>query len=167
MSGASAVVIGNTIGEGDIPRAKREGNTYILISILFGLLVIPVLMLLENPYIGMYNITDTTREITHGMMVCTYFMLPIQTIAYVTSKGILRGGGDTKFLLFADSTMVWFVSLPLGALGGLVFGWPTVWVYAILRVEYPLKGVVCMFRYFSWNVKGKEEINKDDIKSIL
>ncbi|MBE6992196.1 MAG: MATE family efflux transporter [Ruminococcaceae bacterium] len=149
MSGASAVVIGNTIGEGDIPRAKREGNTYILISILFGLLVIPVLMLLENPYIGMYNITDTTREITHGMLVCTYFMLPIQTMAYVTSKGILRGGGDTKFLLFADSTMVWFVSLPLGALSGLVWNLGPVITYFFLRVEFPLKGLICLARYIT------------------
>lgn len=32
MAGASAVVIGNTIGTGDIPRAKREGNTYVLLA---------------------------------------------------------------------------------------------------------------------------------------
>ncbi len=149
MSGASAVVIGNTIGEGDIPRAKREGNTYILLSILFGLIVIPILMLLEDPYIGMYNITDTTREIAHGMLICTYFMLPVQTMAYVTSKGILRGGGDTRFLLFADSTMVWLVSLPLGALSGLVWHLGPVVTYFFLRVEFPLKGLICLARYMT------------------
>ena len=149
MAGASAVVIGNTIGEGDIPRAKREGNTYVLISVLFGLLVIPILMLLEQPYFGMYNITETTRAIAHGMLNITYFMLPIQTMAYVTSKGILRGGGDTRFLLFADSTMVWFVSLPLGALSGLVWGLGPLWTYFFLRVEFPLKGIVCLIRFLS------------------
>ena len=149
MAGASAVVIGNTIGEGDIPRAKREGNTYVLLSVLFGFLVIPILMLLEQPYIGMYNITETTRAITHGMLICTYFMLPIQTMAYVTSKGILRGGGDTRFLLFADSTLVWFVSLPLGALSGLVWNLGPVWTYFFLRIEFPLKGIVCLVRFLS------------------
>lgn len=149
MSGASAVVIGNTIGEGDIPRAKRESNTYVLLSILFGLIVIPILMLLEQPYIGMYSITETTRAITHGMLNITYFMLPIQTMAYVTSKGILRGGGDTRFLLFADSTLVWFVSLPLGALSGLVWGLGPLWTYFFLRVEFPLKGIVCLIRFLS------------------
>ena len=40
MAGASAIVVGNTIGEGDLSRAKREGNTYILLSFLFGLVMI-------------------------------------------------------------------------------------------------------------------------------
>ena len=149
MAGASAVVVGNTIGEGDIPRAKREGNTYVLISVLFGLVCIPILMLLEQPYIGMYNISETTRAITHGMLICNYFMLPVQTMAYVISKGILRGGGDTRFLLFADSTLVWFFSLPLGALSGLVFHWGPVVTYLLLRLEFPLKGIVCLIRYLS------------------
>ena len=149
MSGAAAVVIGNTIGEGDIPRAKREGNTYILLSFLIGLVLVPILMLLEQPYVGMYNISETTRTLVHGMLICNFFMVPVQTMAYVTSKGILRGGGDTRFLLLADSSMVWFVSLPLGALSGLVWGLNPVLTYLFLRIEFPLKGIICLIRYFS------------------
>ncbi len=147
MAGASAIVIGNTIGAGDIPRARREGNTYMLLSILFGLALIPVLLLLEGPYTSLYDIEPSTRALTHGMLLCNCAWLPIQTNAYVTSKGILRGGGDTRFLMFADSSTVWLISLPLGALAGLVWGMGPVWVYCFLRLEYPLKGVVCMIRY--------------------
>ncbi len=150
MGGASAIAIGNTIGTGDISKAKREGNSYMLLSILFGILLIPVLLLLEKPYLDFYEVSGDTLALCHGMLMVNCFFMPMQTNAYVSSKGILRGGGDSRFVLYADSSLVWFLSLPLGALGGLVFGWPTVWVYAILRVEYPLKGVVCMFRYFSW-----------------
>lgn len=149
MAGASAIIIGNTIGEGDIPRAKRQGNTYTLLSFLLGLLIIVPLLLLEKPYIGMYNINETTQKIVHDMLMCNCFMLPIQTIAYVTSKGILRGGGDTRFLLLADSSCVWFISLPLGALAGLVWHLSPLWIYFFLRVEYPLKGLVCLVRFLS------------------
>ena len=76
-------------------------------------------------------------------------MMPMQTIAYVTSKGILRGGGDTRFLLLADSSMVWLVSLPLGALAGFVWHLAPVWVYFFLRIEYPLKGLICLIRFLS------------------
>ena len=89
-----------------------------LLALAIGLIAIPVLLLLEQPYLSLYNINDTTRQIAHGMILCTCFMMPMQTIAYVTSKGILRGGGDTRFLLAADSSLVWLVSLPLGALAG-------------------------------------------------
>lgn len=160
MGGASAIAIGNTIGSGDIPKARREGNSYMLLSILFGFLLIPILLLLEKPYLNFYEVSGETLALCHGMLMVNCFFMPMQTNAYVSSKGILRGGGDSRFVLYADSSLVWFLSLPLGALGGLVFGWPTVLVYAILRVEYPLKGVVCMFRYFSW--KWIKEIKAAD-----
>ena len=150
MGGASAIAIGNTVGSGDIAKAKREGNSYMLLSIAFGAVLIPILMLLEKPYLGFYDVSGETLRLCHGMLMVNCLFLPLQTNAYVSSKGILRGGGDTRFILLADSALVWLLSLPLGALGGLVWGWGGVLVYAMLRVEYPLKGVVCMFRYFSW-----------------
>ena len=149
ISGASAVVIGNTIGEGDIARAKREGNSYVLLAALIGLVGIPILLLLERPYVGLYAIGAATRAMTHSMFVLNCWMMPFMTMAFMTSKGILRGGGDTRFLLLADSSCVWFISLPLGALAGLVWGMSPAWVYFFLRVEYPLKGLVCLVRYFS------------------
>ena len=147
MSGASAVVVGNTIGEGDLQRAKRESSTYIVLSFLFGLVIILPLALLEGPYTSLYSIGAETRSIVSGIMLCNYFMLPLQTVAYVISKGILRGGGDTRFLLLADSSCVWFISLPLGALGAFVWHLPAFWVYFLLRLEFPLKGIVCFIRY--------------------
>ncbi len=150
MAGAAAIAIGNTIGSGDIPKAKRESNSYMLISIVFGIVLIPILLLLEKPYLSFYDVAEETLALCHGMLLVNCVFMPMQTNAYVSSKGILRGGGDTRFLLLADSTLIWFLSLPFGALTGLVLGWNPVWVYAILRVEYPLKGVVCMIRYFTW-----------------
>ncbi len=147
MAGASAIVIGNTIGEGDIARAKREGNSYNLLSFVFGaVMVIPVL-LLEGPYMGLYSVTEETRAIAHSMFLIRCGSLPLQTVAYVISKGVLRGGGDTRFLLFADSSCVWLISLPLGALAGLVWHLSPAWVYFLLTIEFPLKGIVCFIRY--------------------
>lgn len=165
MAGASAIVVGNTVGEGDYEKAKREGNTYVILSFLFGIIIILPLLLLEKPYVGLYNITEETRQITHSMMLITCATMPIQTVAYITSKGILRGGGDTRFLLFADSSMVWLVSLPLGALASFVWNMSPAWIYFFLRVEFPLKGIICMARYLTgkWiNVIRGEEAAKDE-----
>ena len=147
MSGASAIVIGNTVGEGDLALSKRQGNTYILISFLFGLAVIPILTAVTGPYLRAYTIQAETEAIVRLMLRITFAMLPLQMVAFVISKGILRGGGDTRFLLLADSSCVWFVSLPLGALAGFVWHLGPGWIYFLLTVEYPLKGVVCFIRY--------------------
>ena len=149
MAGASAVVVGNTIGTGDIARAKREGNSFIVLSFLLGLLTVPLLLALQNPYFRLYDVAGETKALARQMILANCVMQPIQTIAFVISKGILRGGGDTRFLLLADSACVWFISLPLGALGGFVWHIPAIWIYVLLRIEYPLKGLVCLVRYCS------------------
>ena len=149
MAGASAVVVGNTIGEGDLDRAKRESNTFVALSFIIGFIIIPVILLVQNAYFSVYNIGAETLRLAYLMNIANCFFMPVQTMAYVTSKGILRGGGDTRFLLVADSSMVWFVSLPLGALGAFVWNLPAIWVYVLLRMEFPLKGIICFIRFLS------------------
>ncbi len=149
MGGASAIVIGNTIGAGDIPRARREGNSYMVLSLLMGLVLIVPLLLLEEPYFDMYSIAEETRVLAHKMMLIICCVLPLQTNAYVSSKGVLRGGGDTRFILAADSTLVWLFGLPVAALTGFVFRCDPIVPFIILRLEYPLKGIVCLIRFLS------------------
>ena len=147
VAAASAIVIGNTIGQGDIARAKREGNSYMLLSLLFGLVMIVPLLLLERPYFSLYNIEEGTWAIAHGILLINCCFLPIQTNAYVSSKGVLRGGGDTRFIMVADSAAVWLISLPLGALAAFVWHMDPVIVYLFLRIQYPVKGIICFIRY--------------------
>ena len=147
VAAASAIVIGNTVGQGDISRARREGNSYMLLSLLFGLVMIVPLLLLEGPYFSLYNIESGTWDIAHGILLINCCFLPIQTNAYVSSKGVLRGGGDTRFIMVADSAAVWLISLPLGALAAFVWHMDPVIVYLFLRIQYPVKGIVCFIRY--------------------
>lgn len=149
MAGASAIVVGNSIGKEKIRQAKDQGNTYILLSILAGLILIPILILMEAPYNSLYAVSQETLVIAHKMFFCNCLTIPLQTMAYVISKGILRGGGDTRFLLIADSSMVWLVSIPLGYLAAMVWHMDPFWIYFLLRVEFPLKGLICLGRYLT------------------
>ena len=149
MAGASAVVIGNTIGEGDTERAYRQGVAYIIISISFGLLCSALIALLENVYLGLYSVSPETLEIAKSCFLFVIIFSPMQTLSYVTSKGILRGGGDTRFLAFFDSFLLWVVSLPLGALAGLVWHLSPFWIFFFLKLEYGSKGLICTARFFT------------------
>ena len=147
MAFASAIVVGNTIGEGDIPRAKREGNSYMVLSVVLGTVLVLPLWLLSGPYLSAYNIANETLRLAQLMLIYNYITLPLQANAYATSKGVLRGGGDTRFLLVADSILVWVFSIPVSAILGLIFHISPIWVYVIIRVQFPLKGIVCFVRY--------------------
>jgi len=149
MAGASAVVIGNTIGEGDTDRAYRQGVAYIVLSVAFGVVCSVVIALLQHPYLRLYSVSQETIDLALDFFLFNIIMSPIQTLAFVTSKGILRGGGDTRFLMFFDSILVWFLSLPLGALAALVWHMPPFWIFFFLKIEYGAKGILCTVRFFT------------------
>ena len=149
MSGASAVVIGNTIGAGDTEKAYRQGVAYVVISVLFGAFCSLVIFLLQDPYLRLYAVTGETVAMAKDFFLFLIILSPIQTLAFVTSKGILRGGGDTRFLMVFDSILVWVFSLPLGALAGLVWHLPPFWIYFFLKLEFGAKGIICTVRFFT------------------
>jgi Na+-driven multidrug efflux pump len=72
-----------------------------------------------------------------------------QAIQNVMTKGVLRGGGDTRFLLKADILFLWLASIPLGGIGGLILHWPA-WVTMLcLRIDFVIKSVWCVSRLLS------------------
>lgn len=69
-----------------------------------------------------------------------------QSMNSILTKGVLRGGGDTKFLMVADILFLWIVSIPLGALAGLKWHLSSFWIYTLLKIDQVIKAIWCVFR---------------------
>jgi len=149
MAGASAVVIGNSVGDNRLDRAMREGIAYCVIAIAIGCVGSVAMMLIGELYLSLYTVSEATMETARSLMVVVKILMPFQMLSYVTSKGILRGGGDTKFLLFGDIILLWTISIPLGALAAFVWNMTPFWVFMFLQAEYALKGILCGGRFLS------------------
>ena len=67
----------------------------------------------------------------------------------IMTKGVLRGGGDTKILMVADNVFLWVASLPLGILAGLILHLPAFWIYFFLKIDQVLKAIWCVIRLHS------------------
>ena len=65
------------------------------------------------------------------------------------SHRILRGGGDTRFVLICDVVFLWCFSIPLGFFTGLKLGWPAPAVYLILKGDEVLKIAAALLRIWS------------------
>jgi len=146
ISSASGVVVGQTVGEGATDRAQHEGWTFFFLSVAMGLVASGLVLLIGEASIGLYEITEATYAVTVTMMEASAIVVFFQAIQSVLSKGILRGGGDTKFLMVADVLFQWCASIPLGILVGLVWGLSPFWVLIALRVDYIIKSVWLIFR---------------------
>ena len=64
----------------------------------------------------------------------------------IMTKGVLRGGGDTKMLMVADNIFLWAISIPLGILAGFVFKLPPFWIYVCLKSDQIIKTFWCIIR---------------------
>ncbi len=162
FSQAGAIVTGYTLGEGDREKAHRQGYAFLGIGILFGAVAAGIIMLISGPMINAYNLSAETKSIAEELMLSICIIVVFQATNSIMTKGVLRGGGDTKVLMVADNVFLWVASIPLGFLAGLVFHLPAFWIYFFLKIDQVLKAVWCVIRLRSgkWikKIKAAKEL---------
>ncbi len=146
ISQASCTMTGITLGQGEREKAQEQGVTFAVLGFLLGLFGCVLILLLRTPIIGAYNITEETRGLARQLLDAVAVVILFQSANSILTKGVLRGGGDTKFLMIADILFLWVGSIPLGALAGFVFHWPGFWIYIMLKIDQFIKAVWCIFR---------------------
>ena len=146
LSSSSSVITGNTLGRGERDKAYHQGVTFLMLSIIVGVLAAVIILSISPVIVSNFNVEQETKDIAFQLMYSVSLMMVFQTIQGVLTKGVLRGGGDTKFLMMADILFLWLASIPLGALCGLVWGASPFIIYAALKVDWIIKSVWCMFR---------------------
>lgn len=155
ISNASSIIIGNTIGEGDTDISYRQGVTFLTLSTIVGILAALFIRLLAPSIINFYKVSGETKEIAYQLMNALCFTVVFQTVSGVMTKGVLRGGGDTKFLMIADILFLWIASVPLGLLAAFVLDLSPFYIFISLRIDHILKTLWCIKR-----LKSKKWINK-------
>ena len=146
FSQAGAIVTGYTLGEGDKQKAQDQGYAFLGIGFLFGAVSAAIILLISGPMIRAYNLSPQTQEIAGELMLAISVIVLFQATNSIMTKGVLRGGGDTKVLMLADNIFLWVASIPLGILAGLVLHLPAFWIYFFLKVDQILKAVWCVIR---------------------
>ena len=118
---ATTIVIGKTIGEGHMDKIKAYAKTLQMLYLMIGLCTGVLLFITKDYVLGFYSISEEARVLALQFMtvlsvtVCgTAYQMPCLT-------GIVRSGGDTKFVLINDTIFMWMIVLPASALCAFVF----------------------------------------------
>lgn len=152
---AASVVIGKTVGSGDLSKIKEYARTLQLIFITIGLLTSAALRLVKEPVLSMYNLTPETLDMARKFInilcitcIGTAYQMP-------TNTGIIRGGGDTKYVLKVDIIAIWCIVLPLSFLGAFKFHWPEPLVMFCLNSDQIFKALPAAIKAnrFHWMKK--------------
>ena len=146
ISNAAGAIVGNTIGSGDYKKAREYANGLIAVSVVVGIAACVAINIVRLPIIDFYKISETARGYARQLTAVVSVLVIFQSIALVSMMGTLRGGGDTRFVMFMDVVFAWAIAIPLGALAGLVLHWPVWIVYAILKSEDFFKTIIVLWR---------------------
>ena len=146
---AAAVITGNNVGSGKLDKAYRESTTMIILTVLFSLGTSLILMIIGPFVVNAYNLSAETHDIAMQLLDAISFIIVFQALQSVLTKGILRGGGDTRFCMMIDATFLWLISIPLGWLTGVVLKLPAFVVYVCMKLDWIIKVFVCLFRFKS------------------
>ena len=151
VSSSSGVITGNSLGAGEKKKAYEQGKTFWALSIGLGIFAGITIILLCPVIINSFQLEEETVKIARELMYAVAIMVVFQSVQSVLTKGVLRGGGDTRFLMYADILFLWLGSIPLGILLGLVWHAPAFLIYVALKADWMIKSVWCSLRM----IKGK------------
>jgi putative MATE family efflux protein len=146
VSQAGAIVTGQTLGREGKEKTMSQGWMFLGLGFALGTISALFIMIASNPIINTYNVSLETKQIARQLMNSISLIIIFQATNSIMTKGVLRGGGDTKMLMVTDNVFLWVVSIPLGILAGFVFKWPAFWIYFALKSDQVIKTVWCVFR---------------------
>lgn len=143
---AGCIMTGHTLGGGEVEKAQDQAWTFLSLGTIVGIVAGGIILIISRPVISLYDVEEVTKAIARQQMFAISFIVVFQSMNSILTKGVLRGGGDTVFLMAADILFLWVASIPLGALAGLYFHLDAFWIYFFLKIDQIIKAVWCVFR---------------------
>ena len=146
FSQSACILVGQTLGRGEEQKAVRTARVMLKLGLYIGLAGSILILGSANFVISVYQVTAETAAIAKQLLQVTALVVIFQSVDSVLTKGVLRGGGDTRFILLTDMLFLWIFSVPLGAMAGLAWKLPAFLTYFFLKTDRILSCVLCLWR---------------------
>ena len=147
-----SIIVGNLLGEGKLPEARKSGNALCRIAVISGVFTGAVILLLTPVILHFTNLTGAaTGYLKYMLLMSSYYVIG-KSINSMTIGGIFPAGGDTKFGLKCDAVTMWCFAVPLGCIAAFVLKLPVLVVYFVLNLDELVKlpAVFKHYRQYKW-----------------
>lgn len=160
ISNATAAIVGNTLGSGDIKKAKQQGDYFVGMACILAILSVVLITTFAGPLVAIFGLKDPL-VIALAISIVQVFSIRVSLRLFIVIIfSSLRAGGDGKMLSFLDSGIMWLVGLPLAFLLVNYFGFTNIaLVFLIVQLEQVVRVFIGMKRYRS----GKWAVNLTNV----
>lgn len=135
LSQAAGVIVGRSLGSGDLDGAFSAAKKLIAYG-FSGALALSVMVVLASPwYLSVYQVDGPVKLLLGKVMVAYALVAPFKVQNMIVGGGIIRSGGKTAYVMVIDLIGTWMFGVPLGLLSAFVFRLPLPYVYFILSLE--------------------------------
>lgn len=165
---ASGVLIGKTIGEGQVEKVKAYAKTLQIIFLLIGICTGLILFFAKDAIISFYTVSQAAKELALQFMTVLSVTVVGTSYQMAVLTGVVRAGGDTSFVLKNDTIFMWGIVLPLSALSAFVWNLGPVMVFICLKSDQILKCFVAVVKVnrYRWikSFENAKRPQKEDAK---
>jgi putative MATE family efflux protein len=147
-----SILVGKSLGSGDIGGAKKAGIRLCVYALLFGVLAGASILVLKPLIFRVVSLNDTAQSYLNGMLyVCAYYCVG-KSLNSTVIGGIFPAGGDSKFGFWCDTVVMWGVILPLGFLCAFVWRVAPMFLYIVICLDefVKLPAAIFRFRQYRW-----------------
>ena len=134
-----------------------------LVFVGIGVALGAIMLFIRIPLLGVYagTISRETYDLANAYMLIQAAVLVVMSYQMPVNTGIIRGGGDTRFVLILDTVAI-CTFIPLAWLGGLVWHWPAIAVIVCVNIDQFLKCFPAVIRVNGY--KWVHKLTRDDGK---
>lgn len=170
---ASSVMIGKSIGMGDIKRGLLDSKRFMIIVPSLAVVVAMFIALFRNQLVSIFNmgnnISENTLNTAVSIMIIYAAVFPLRMLPYLEIVSIFRSGGDTVTGAKYELICLWALSVPATLIAVYVFKVPFIAAFAIMYIFEDIpKNILSLKFYFSkkW-IKPVTEQGKAGLKKLL
>ena len=111
MGEAVGIIVGQSLGRGDLSEAKLTARRLIVFTTFCGA-IFGILMVAVSPlFPKLYNTSDEVRQLATQLIMVYGFLMPVYAFTH-GSYFTIRSGGRTGITFIFDSCFVWVITVP-------------------------------------------------------
>lgn len=147
---ASAVLMGRTIGRGEMEKVRDYSRTLQVIFLLVGLVLGTVLFWVRIPLLSVYALNDNARRMADQIMMLLSLVFMGMAYQMPVTSVVGIGGGDNRFTLRMNLISSWGIVMPLSFAAAFWWKLPVVVVVLCLNLDQIFKCIPTFLRINSY-----------------
>lgn len=151
-SSSASVIIGKTVGGGDLALVKTYAKRLQKLFLGIGILSAGLLFFLRVPFLSLYDLQPETMEMTNTFLLIFCVVVMGMSYQMPTNNGIIRGGGNAMFVVKMDLISIWLIVIPVSFFMAFVVEASPVVVFCCLNADQIFKCIPAFLKanYGNW-----------------